>query len=78
MKHREGADAILQFHPRTAILIRTWEGYKYTDDDLMNIRALITETSLLSGGEFQVFLLIKSETVSVVELEGNGAGNDFG
>lgn len=45
-------------HHRTALLIRTWEGYDYTDNDLQAIRALITELSLLSGGEYQVFLFV--------------------
>jgi hypothetical protein len=47
-----------QFHQRTALLIRTWEGYTYTDNDIQSIRALITELSLLSGGEYQVFLFV--------------------
>ena len=47
-----------QYQSRTAILIRTWEGYEYRENDLQAIRALITETSLLSGGEYQVFLFV--------------------
>ena len=47
-----------QHHHRTALLIRTWEGYTYTENDLLAIRALITELSLLSGGEYQVFLFV--------------------
>lgn len=45
-------------HSRTAVLIRTWEGYSYTDNDLHTIRALITELSLLSGGEYQLYLFV--------------------
>lgn len=45
-------------HPRTAVLIRTWEGYSYTDNGLHAIRALVTEVSLLSGGEYQLYLLV--------------------
>ncbi|KAF2766678.1 hypothetical protein EJ03DRAFT_329829 [Teratosphaeria nubilosa] len=44
--------------PRTAILIRTWEGYDYTENDKQAIRALVTELNLLSGGEYQVFLFV--------------------
>jgi hypothetical protein len=47
-----------RYHPRTALLIRTWEGYVYTSNDIEAIRALVTELSLLSGGEYQVFLLV--------------------
>lgn len=46
------------FKARTAVLIRTWEGYRYKDNDLQSIRSLITELALISGGEYQVFLLV--------------------
>jgi len=47
-----------KYHSRTALLIRTWEGYDYTENDIQAIRALVTELSLLSGGEYQVFLFV--------------------
>ncbi|KAF2863093.1 hypothetical protein K470DRAFT_255222 [Piedraia hortae CBS 480.64] len=47
-----------QHQPRTAALIRTWEGYQYTDNDLQSIRAMVTDLNLLSGGEYQVFLFV--------------------
>lgn len=47
-----------KFHHRTALLIRTWEGYTYTDNDLQAIRSLVSELSLLTGGEYQVFLFV--------------------
>jgi hypothetical protein len=46
------------YQSRTAILLRTWEGFEYTENDIMNIRAMVTELSLASGGEYQVFLLV--------------------
>jgi hypothetical protein len=46
------------YQPRTAILLRTWEGYEYADNDIMALRAMIMELSLQSGGEFQVFLMV--------------------
>ena len=54
----ESHSRIPKYHPRTALLIRAWQTYDYTDNDLEAIRALITELSLLSGGEYQVFLLV--------------------
>lgn len=48
-QHAESTNAAKPHH-RTAILIRTWEGYVYTENDLQAIRSLVTETSLLSGG----------------------------
>lgn len=60
-----------QYKSRTAILIRTWEGYEYRENDIQAIRAMITETALLSGGEYQVFLLvnIKQREANIYEDE---------
>ncbi|KAL8956011.1 MAG: hypothetical protein Q9183_006450, partial [Haloplaca sp. 2 TL-2023] len=44
--------------PRTAILIRTWWDYDYKTEDILYLRSLITELSLLSGGEFTVHFLV--------------------
>ncbi|KAF1991239.1 hypothetical protein K402DRAFT_400700 [Aulographum hederae CBS 113979] len=46
------------FAQRTAVLIRTWEGYEYTENDIHTIRAMISELSLRTGGEYQVFLFV--------------------
>jgi len=53
---------------RTAIVIRTHSGQEYTENDKQNIRALITELSLGSGGEYQVYLLVqvKDETLPIL------------
>lgn len=44
---------------RTALLLRSFTGKQYNDNDLMIIRSLIMELSLRSGGEYQVFLFIQ-------------------
>ncbi len=54
--HRNGG--IQECEPRTAVLIRTYTSKEYTDDDKQNIRALVSELALRSGGEYQVFLLV--------------------
>jgi hypothetical protein len=43
---------------RTAVLIRTWWDYQYDDEDIMYLRALISELSVASGGEYQVHFLV--------------------
>lgn len=50
---------------RTAILVRVWTGAKWTADAVLNIRAMIAEASLASGGKYQVFLLlhVKDENI---------------
>lgn len=50
---------------RTALLIRTWANFQYTENDMQTIRALITELNLLSGGEYQVFLYVNIKNNSL-------------
>lgn len=43
---------------RTALLLRSFTGKTYNDNDKQAIRSLITELSLRTGGEYQVFLFV--------------------
>ena len=43
---------------RTAIALRAYSRMKYTENAKQNIRSLITELALRSGGEYQVYLLV--------------------
>ncbi|KAM0808978.1 hypothetical protein AB5N19_09321 [Seiridium cardinale] len=43
---------------RTAVVIRTYVGFKWTAHALLNFRAMITELSLRSGGEYDVHFLL--------------------
>jgi hypothetical protein len=45
--------------PRTAILLRAYTGKKYTDNDKQNIRSIVSELSLRTGGQFHVFLWVQ-------------------
>lgn len=45
--------------PRTAVIIRTWTDYRYTVEDKIYLRSLISELMLLSGGEYVVHFLIQ-------------------
>ena len=44
--------------PRTAIVIRTWWDREYGIEDIIYLRSMIAELSLLSGGEYTVHFLI--------------------
>ncbi|KAL0935787.1 uncharacterized protein CTRU02_208001 [Colletotrichum truncatum] len=50
---------------RTAVLLRTYTGKTYTENDKQVIRSLISELSLRSGGEYQVFLLLHVRDASI-------------
>lgn len=48
----------LQKLERIAIVVRCYAGYKWTPHALINFRALISEVSLQSGGEYDVHILL--------------------
>ncbi|PWY89728.1 hypothetical protein BO70DRAFT_368425 [Aspergillus heteromorphus CBS 117.55] len=45
--------------PRTAFVIRTWHDLNYSPDDILYLRSLITELSLLTGGEYIIHFLVQ-------------------
>ncbi|KAI5245214.1 hypothetical protein E4T43_03404 [Aureobasidium subglaciale] len=47
-----------ELYHRSAIVIRVWSTYKYTPEDMWNLRSLVAETALATGGEYAVFLLV--------------------
>ncbi|CAG8376846.1 unnamed protein product [Penicillium salamii] len=49
---------VKQFHPRSAVLIRAWNGLNWKSHHREYLRALIMELSLHSGGEYQIYVLI--------------------
>ncbi|QSS65861.1 hypothetical protein I7I51_06712 [Histoplasma capsulatum] len=56
---------------RTAVLIRTYVGKTYSDNDMQTIRSLVSELSLQSGGEYSVILLlhVKDEEIEIEKDE---------
>ncbi|GAB1318050.1 Glycosyltransferase Family 34 [Madurella fahalii] len=60
-----------EFQPsrRTAIVVRVWRGYKYMPEDLYYLRSLVAETTLKSGGEYQVILLVDMKDYDGYENE---------
>lgn len=44
--------------PRTAVVIRTWHDFNYHPEDILYLRSVISELSLMSGGEYTVHFLI--------------------
>ncbi|CAF3445864.1 unnamed protein product [Fusarium graminearum] len=57
--------------PRTAILLRSYTGKDYTENDKQTIRALVSELSLRTGGQYEVFLLVqvKDNNLRIFESE---------
>ncbi|KAF2166307.1 hypothetical protein M409DRAFT_55151 [Zasmidium cellare ATCC 36951] len=55
---------------RTAIVLRAWDQFSWTDDDVRNVRSLISEVSLL-GEDYSVYILlqIKDDVAPGQELE---------
>ena len=58
--------------PRTAVVIRIWHQFHFTAEDILYLRSLISELSLLSGGEYVVHFLVhvKDEGLPIWADEG--------
>lgn len=54
----EGPEFKAKARSRTALLLRASSSKNYTENDLQNIRSLVTELSLRSGGEYTMYLLV--------------------
>ncbi|RPB24450.1 hypothetical protein L211DRAFT_837360 [Terfezia boudieri ATCC MYA-4762] len=61
---------------RTAFLLRTWDDYKYTSNDIINLRSIISELSINSGGEYTVHLLVHVKNPSIPIWADKQAYND--
>lgn len=53
------ADTPKNILPRTAVVIRSWDDFNYREEDILHLRAMISELSLGSGGEYDVHLLVQ-------------------
>ncbi|KAI0200216.1 hypothetical protein F4808DRAFT_430063 [Astrocystis sublimbata] len=45
--------------PRTAVVVRCWDEFLWREEDVMNMRSLITELVLATGGRYDVHLLVQ-------------------
>lgn len=44
---------------RSAVVIRSFDNFVYNEEDILNLRAIISELALGSGGEYDVHLLVE-------------------
>ncbi|CAM1506772.1 Fc.00g064130.m01.CDS01 [Cosmosporella sp. VM-42] len=44
---------------RTAVVIRVWDEYLWREDDIANVRSIITELAMFSGGRYDIHLLVQ-------------------
>ncbi|KAJ5899188.1 hypothetical protein N7495_003932 [Penicillium taxi] len=58
MDGSDTASSLKPYHPRSALLIRTWHEMLWTKNHREYLRALIMELSLHSGAEYEVFILV--------------------
>jgi hypothetical protein len=45
--------------PRSAVVVRSYDDFEYREEDVLQLRAMISELSLGSGGEYDVHLLVQ-------------------
>ncbi|WZH39844.1 Major facilitator superfamily transporter [Fusarium acuminatum] len=44
---------------RTAVVVRCWDEYNWREDDIANLRSLIAELAVTSGGRYDIHLLVQ-------------------
>ncbi|KAF4995107.1 hypothetical protein FDECE_12905 [Fusarium decemcellulare] len=44
---------------RTAVVVRCWDEYNWREEDIVNLRSLITELAVTSGGRYDIHLLVQ-------------------
>ncbi|EWC44152.1 hypothetical protein DRE_06977 [Drechslerella stenobrocha 248] len=54
----EGERGVKKVHARTALVVRVWHMYAWMHLDYVNLRSLIAELNMQSGGEYDVHLLV--------------------
>lgn len=63
---------------RTAIVLRAWDSFKWTEEDMTHLRSLVSEAQSLSNREFSIHILLhvknqpKVETMSKNTTESAG------
>ncbi|KAJ2907006.1 hypothetical protein MKZ38_008574 [Zalerion maritima] len=45
--------------PRSALVLRCWDTFTWREEDILNLRSLISELSLASGGRYDVHILVQ-------------------
>ena len=53
-EHRKGKETL----PRTAVVIRTWHDFEYLPEHLIYLRSVVSELSIMTGGEYTIHFLI--------------------
>lgn len=62
---------------RTAVVIRSYENFKWTPMALLSIRAMITELSLKSGAEYTVHLLMQVRDKTFVDWDNQDLKKEY-
>ncbi|KAI0164816.1 hypothetical protein GGR57DRAFT_213087 [Xylariaceae sp. FL1272] len=70
---KSSTETVSKALPRTAVVVRCWDEYIWREEDIMNLRSLITELSLASGGRYDVHLLVqvKNEAAHPIWADSN-------
>ncbi|KAJ6129965.1 hypothetical protein N7512_002745 [Penicillium capsulatum] len=70
-KPMSGSSSLQQYKPRSAVLLRLLEEVVWNRSDREHLRSFITELSLHSGGEYQVFFLlcVQDESLPIEDSE---------
>ncbi|KAJ5503819.1 hypothetical protein N7463_006693 [Penicillium fimorum] len=77
LKPREPLNETSKIQSRTAVILRSWLGMKYTENDLYHIRSMIMELALYSGAEYELILMIDCQGEKLPKKSDNAAWKSF-
>ncbi|KAJ5477610.1 Protein of unknown function DUF3405 [Penicillium desertorum] len=77
VQSREPLNGTDKAQPQTAVILRSWIGMKYTENDLYHIRSMLMELSLYSGAEYELILLIDSQGKKLPKRNDHAAWKAF-
>ncbi|KAH7328669.1 hypothetical protein B0I35DRAFT_418008 [Stachybotrys elegans] len=59
-KEEQGvAEQAVEKKSRTAVVVRCWDEYLFREDDIANVRSMIIELAMASGGRYDIHLLVQ-------------------
>ncbi|KAJ5448592.1 Protein of unknown function DUF3405 [Penicillium cf. griseofulvum] len=74
---RQPLNKTSKYQTRTAVILRSWLGMKYTENDLFHIRSMIMELALYSGAEYELILLVDCQDEKLPEETDHAAWKAF-
>lgn len=62
-------ESVPQSVTRTAVVLRAWDDFRWTADDIRNVRAMVSELAEADVGEYQIFILLHLRHAPLADID---------